>query len=404
MVNTNTFGVSLLVITLQCADVYAASCADTARALASRYHDTRENCGKASSPAFLCNGVIFRATIPSDDYNSWDPSPASVKSGGTSFSYLRKDAKFSRLVRYENNGYVLFPIQELPTGKSAYNVLCSFPMDGGTDSRIDKGCGTSPAASAPGKGAECFSQKIETGRQWAEQYKTQTKGDNRNECGFDVRDPLDRHATDNFNASLSAMREMGKTSFNKQNELRLDTWSSETPDKNLPIQAFFFLPEPGGGKDDARFDQQRYYSQTGVWVPIIEMTLPDSPSKDALFFCNADDQAVSETGKTIDRYIKSATWTLRPDPGTGEEEWSLSVVLTELGKKQTGSSGSDAVYAELVRKYKNDYQWKQNDGGGMRRQLVCHFSIARNKDAFNLEPFRPDLSEEKAEAAGCNPV
>ena len=139
MANGNALGLSLFFLAIQSADVYAASCADTARALANRYQDTRENCGKASSPAFLCNGVIFRATIPSDDYNSWDPSPASVKSGGTSFSYLRKDAKFSRLVRYENNGYVLFPIQELPTGKSAYNVLCSFPMDGGTDSRIDKG-------------------------------------------------------------------------------------------------------------------------------------------------------------------------------------------------------------------------------------------------------------------------
>lgn len=404
MANAKPFGVSLLVIAMQCADVYAASCTETVDSLKRQYNDTRENCGRASSPAFLCTGVIFRATVPSDDYNSWDPSPASVKSGGTSFSYVRKDAKFTRLVRNENNGYMLFPILALPAGKSSYNVLCSFPMDGGTDARTDKGCGSSPAATAPGKGAECYSQRIVTGRQWAEQYKMQARGDNRNGCGFDVRDALDRHATDNFNASLSAMRELGNTSFKKQNELRLDTWSAETPDGNLPIQAFFYLPKPGGGKEDAQFDQQHYYSQTGVWAPIVAMTLPDSPSQEATFSCDADDQAVPESGETINRFVQSATWELRPDPGTGEDEWTLSVALTELGRTQKGSSGSNAVYAELVRQYKNDFQWKQNDGGGMRRQLVCHFNIARNKDVFNLEPFRPDVSEAEAEAAGCNPV
>jgi hypothetical protein len=216
-----------------------------------------------------------------------------------------------------------------------------------------------------------------------------------------VRDQLNNHAVDNFNASLSAQR-LADGSINKQNELRLDTWSSTTPAKDLPIQAFFYLPKPPGGREDAQFDQQRYYQQTGVWVPIIAMTLPDSLSKDASFMCKADDQAVSESGKTIDRYIQSAAWVLRPDPGTGQDEWSLSVVLTDLGRKQNDSAGSDAVYAELVRKYRNDFQWKQNDGGGMRRQLVCHFNIARDKGEFNLEPFRPDASEAEAEKVGCN--
>jgi hypothetical protein len=394
-------GLSLLVLALHSSALLAAGCAETAKSLTARYKSTPENCGKSTSPAFLCSGVIFRATIPSNDYNSWDPSPNSVKSGGTSFSYLRSDAKFSRLVRYENNGYIVSPIQGLPSGKASYNVLCSFPMDGGTDSRADKGCGVSPLASASGKGAECHSQMVDTGQQWANHYKAQSKGDNRNACGFNVQDSLNQHATDNFNASLSAQR-LTSGSFDKQNELRLDTWSSATPDKDLPIEAFFYLPKPAGGKDDARFDQQRYYEQTGVWVPIIAMTLPDSLSKDATFSCNADDQAVSESGKTIDRYIQSGAWTHRLDPGTGKEEWTLSVVLTDLGRKQNTSSESDAVYAELVRKFGADYQWRQNDGGGMRRQLVCHFNIARNKAEFNLEPFRPDGTEAESEAAQCN--
>ena len=401
MKNSRVWFVSVIALAIHTGDVVAASCSDTAKALSDRYNDTRENCSKSTSPAFLCNGVIFRATVPSKDYNSWDPSPASVSSGGTSFSYLRKDAKFSRLVRNENNGYILFPILDTPNGKSTYNVLCSFPMDGGTDSRNDKGCGTSINATAVGKGAACFSQKVTNGQQWADHYTSQSKGDNRNACGFDVRDNLNQYAAQNFDASLSAQRRT-PGAFRKQNELRLDTWKPETPAAELPIQAFFYLPHPAGGKSDAQFDQQRYFEKTGVWVPIIAMTLPGSVSDDATFKCNADDQAVSESGKVVDKYIESATWTLRPDPGTQEDEWTLSVVLTEQGRKQTTSSGSDAVYAELVRKYGDDFQWTQNDGGGMRRQLVCHYDIARNKREFNLEPFRPDATEDEARKAGCN--
>ncbi|MFJ5299618.1 DUF2599 domain-containing protein [Pseudomonas sp. NPDC088368] len=398
------WAVSLVALAMQAPYVLAASCADTAKALTAQYNDTRDNCGKNTSPAFLCNGVIFRATVPSDDYSSWDPSPNSVKSGGTSFSYLRKDAKFSRLVRYENNGYILFPVQNVPPGKSTYNVLCAFPMDGGTDAREDKGCGAWTGSKPSGQGAPCYSQqpnRITTGQEWADHYKAFVNGDNRRECGFDVRDNLNSYAVDNFNASLSAQRRTPEA-FRKQNELRLDTWKSTTPAGELPIQAFFYLPEPTGGRDDAQFDQQRYYEKTGVWVPVIAMTLPSRLSDDATFKCNADDQAVAESGKPIDRYVKSATWVPRFDPGTGQNEWSLSVVLTDLGRKQSGSAGSDAVYAELVRKYKNDYQWKQNGGVGMRRQLVCHFVIARGKDEFNLEPFRPDATEAEAERAGCN--
>jgi hypothetical protein len=179
MNNNSALIISLIALAMQSAEVMAASCTDTAKALTSQYNDTRSQCSSSTSPAFLCNGVIFRATVPSNDYNSWDPSPASVKSGGTSFSYIRKDAKFSRLVRYENNGYILFPVLNMPKDKSTYNVLCSFPMDGGTDSRIDKGCGTSPVATDSGKGAECYSQKVVTGQQWADFYKSRTNGDNR---------------------------------------------------------------------------------------------------------------------------------------------------------------------------------------------------------------------------------
>ncbi len=40
--------------------------------------------------------------------------------------------------------------------------------------------------------------------------------------------------------------------------------------------------------------------------------------------------------------------------------------------------------------------------GSMRRQLACHFNVARNKPEWNLEPSRPYTSNEDSIAKGCN--
>ncbi|MEB0041095.1 hypothetical protein [Pseudomonas sp. MH10] len=78
--------------------------------LTSRYHDTRENCGKDSMPAFLCTGIDLRGTQASTQYDSWNPSPTAVKVGGVSFSYLRSDYKMMRLAYNYTNGFILYPV------------------------------------------------------------------------------------------------------------------------------------------------------------------------------------------------------------------------------------------------------------------------------------------------------
>lgn len=385
---------------------YGQSCIETAQNQQRRYDATPNDCGKRSSPAFLCSGIILRATEPAPRegmYNSWDVSPTSAMTQGTSFSYLRKDANFKRLVENQNNGYILMPINAVPAGKQKYSVLCAYPTDGGTNGRVDNGCGTASAATAPFKGAACHVQKITTADAWVDQYKREGKGDNRNVCGFSVIDTLDEKATSNFNESLSAMRKGDL--FYKQNELRLANWDGAKADSTLPIESFFYIAGDLEGLSDARLDQARYFQKTGVWVPIVSLSMPKSPGDTAKFACNAGDQAIAESNQMpLNEYIQSGEWVLRDDPGTGKQEWTLALKLTAKGKAQTTSSGSDLVYAEMVRKFGSDYQWTQNEGGGMRRQLVCHYAIARNKDEFNLEPFRPNVSEDEAEAAGCNPV
>ncbi len=396
----------LLIQWLCVAQAMAASGVETAQSLTQLYENTAANCGRSTSPAFLCSGVIFRATSYSRDYKAWSPSPLSLRNGGISFSYLRRDANLTRLVRFEDNGYILEPLLSMAPGKFNYQVLCFFPLDGGSDGRIDNGCGRSVAQ--PQHSDYCHRQnpRVDTGEKWLEHYRRYVGHDNRRECAFVVSDDLNQYAVINFNAGLEAMRGVPRGD-RKQNELRVATWPLDTPDHAVPIKAFFYIVAQG--RSDAQADQARYFKESGLWVPVIEMNLPDNVSTAAQFLFRAEDQGITEQGVPIQRYVESADWIDRPDPGFGKNIWTLSVKLTELGYQQSDSLGSDAVYAELVRRYGDDPRWvwsKPYDPtqDGMRRQLVCHFVKARDKTRYNLEPERPYVSHQASLDADCNPV
>lgn len=105
------------------------------------------------------------------------------------------------------------------------------------------------------------------------------------------------------------------------------------------------------------------------------------------------------------QYIASADWIKRHDPGTGKDEWTLSVVPTAAGRalpaEQVGS-----LYEQLFARSGADSQWRDNETsvGSMRQQLTCVLANYHNKTPWNLEPFRPALSDAETRAAGCNPV
>jgi hypothetical protein len=268
----------------------AAAQPQTARDMSHLYHDTVHDCGGATQPAFLCSGIILRATKPGAGYYSWQPSPASQQSLGVSFSYIRADAKFDTFVHGEANGFTLYPIQgnlRAPAAKQALKVLCAFPLDAWTDYRADQGCGGD--ATFPRQSVPCQQQNILTAEQWIAHYKAAPSQPYYYQCGFDVgdRSPATAQA---FYQNLRAMKMLGTTSFNQQNELRLLTWPKGWA-KELPIQSFFYV---GGGQAlaNARKDQTDYYNVTHEFVPVIQMTVPRKPAEDFDFHFNPQDQAV----------------------------------------------------------------------------------------------------------------
>jgi hypothetical protein len=255
------------------------------------YHDTAHDCGGATRPAFLCSGIIIRATKPGAGYYSWQPSPNSVKSGGVSFSYIRADSKFDSFVHGEANGFTLYPVLgdlRAPAAKKDLDVLCAFPIDGWTDYRADAGCGADQTF--PKQSVACQSQGIQTADQWIAHYKAAPSQPYYYECGFDVSDHSKNATAEAFYQNLQAMKLLGSTSFHQQNELRVATWPT-TWAKELPIQSFWYV---GGGQAlaNAQKDQKDYYNVAKEFVPIIQMTVPTSPTQDFDFHFNAKDQAV----------------------------------------------------------------------------------------------------------------
>ena len=259
----------------------------TAAALNTRYQDTRQNCGSASTPAFLCSGVIVRVTTYSPDYDSWDPSDTAIAKKGVSFSYLRKDSKFSRMPWGGENGFLLYPIFSAPPDKMDPDVLCNYPIDGHTDDRDEK-CGSFAInpTSRP-----CELQGITTAAQWLSLYQQQA-GSNRHLCAFNVRDDTNHLAGPAFYASLVAKSQGAPTDqrFTQHNELVLGVWAKGLA-RTLPIQAFFYTT--AAGLASAKKDRANFLQQTQVTLPLIKITLPTSQAQEASFQYIESDNAES---------------------------------------------------------------------------------------------------------------
>ncbi len=252
--------------------------------LTEAYHNKLNMCrNNPSAPAFLCSGVMLRATQHSTQFHFWNPNPTST---GVSFSYLRADAKFSKLVFGYHNGFILYPYFFKPVGKIEPEILCFFPVDGATTPRADQGCGQSPGivSSRP-----CQSQGINTAAQYIAHYNQQTNKYG-HLCGFDVSDDLNQAATTAFNEAIKAQGMGGTFAFNTQNEFRLAKWGQNLG-TTLPIEAVFYIGD--AGKAGAQYDQQDFKNQTGIWIPAIRITLPQTPSADVRFEFIAGDQAIS---------------------------------------------------------------------------------------------------------------
>lgn len=83
----------------------------------------------------------------------------------------------------------------------------------------------------------------------------------------------------------------------------------------------------------------------------------------------------------------------------GEREGGRSLAVEPTGwAREAGRAGADVAWSQLVAAD------PEVDTPTMRDQLECHAIGARDKDTWNLEPWRPDVGLVTTLAARCNPL
>lgn len=396
-----TFCASLL-LSASAGHALAGPGEDTTRSLNDRYRNTTWDCGAWSKPAFLCSGVIIRATASA---KFWVPQDKSIANGGISASYLRKDARFPHLVYGRNNGFTLYPAFANPSPNKAYEVLCSFPHDAGTDNRADRGC-TDHTATATVENY-CDLMNVMNAQDWVRRFgKTATN--HVDLCGFDVRDRRDSFAGPAFMASIEARNLAGANLFPMQNELRIATWQNNPP-VDPPVESTFYSVPPTSdtsGLENARANQIEWWIATKRYLPLVRLDLPQTMSADALFSYNATDQAIQPTSgpSRCEKYISSARFVDLPgSPG----KKSLSVVPSACGREARDDQTNN-FFNELVALYYRDPAWQGTSAShaqnilSMRRQLTCHFVYRRYAPEWTLEPHRALIGIQESGAVQCD--
>lgn len=373
----------------------------TAQALQQRYEDTRMNCGSPSTPAFLCTGVMIRATTASSGQPAWNP--ALPNNYGVSFSFLRRDAAFSALAGNASNGFIFFPVLDTPVDKLRLEVLCAFPVSANSEQRAEAGCGQHPAY--PGSSDLCHRNDITTAAEWlGHYYALDITHRDQHQCAFSTRDADNQYASENFSQSLRAHVLLATLRFN---ELRVRTWPQDVA-AALPVQAFFYLQGSGSGRTQAMNDQRRFkLDSQGMVKPVIRLTLPSSVSTPAVFSYLVEDQTEAivpdpppapyprQVTRQCARYTENAQWVNR------EGGISLSITPTACARNHIPAAERAFAVDELFERWSSDPRF--TNPHGMRDQFLCHLVNAPDKDEWNIEPWRPDVGMAITEAAYCNP-
>lgn len=393
-----------LLATTAIADAQADNGSDIVGQLNQLYYSTRKDCGAPEHPAYLCSGLLIEATQPAPGQAFYAVDPAQQARGSASLSYLRKDAKFSRLAGQAKSGFVFRPPMQAPASPAAaLDVRCAFPVAGQSETRDQGGCGDSSATPLSTEDY-CDRMGIATGSQWLSYYR-RIGGTPGGQCGFDVRAKAP-NAAKRFMQHLAAIRGLGAEALASPNEMVASPWAAK-PSTSPQIVALFHVDK--AAVRESRLNQIQWYLASGGWrLPIVGMRLPQAVTQEAKFSYDDADQAIYPAARnSCEQYFERAEWIVRHDVGFGRDIPALSITPTACGRSIQMDQVNNFMN-ELVVRYYADPQWighADNAPGhieAMRRQLICHLEIARGKDRYNLEPSRPLLEQSAINAAGCN--
>jgi len=412
----------------------------TAQRLNDSYNRIVNDCKEPDTGAprghYYCSGVTLRM-VNDGPFLPWTYSPYALQTGATSWTWIRKDLSISVLAHPA--GFVLNP----PTDAQALGLpaldqgwTCIYTFDGFTGpDRNWYGCGpfndksfVPPAQpSTQNKNEEwafgtCALQNVNSAEQWKQKYPGGPKQPiQTSQCSWNAEVPAQ------WDAMIAAHEARATTPASDYfaerkyfNEFMLKNLPGDGQEMKRYIAAFIYLQDGAqnfavrgdngkpaqrqNGFNNARRFQLKLY-QEGYAVPILKVDF----SKPALqrFSYNPADQFVwlGEGSDVQRQYITSATWSQFTDNVSGQKVWSLKVIPTARGKKYQVDDRK-AIYLELRQFRGADPQWRNEERtpGSMESQLNCIIDNYPGRADWNLEPFRPLVSDAEAKAAGCNPV
>ncbi|SQG00082.1 putative halovibrin [Paucimonas lemoignei] len=412
---------------------------ETVRRINASYNAVVHECKEADTGAlrghYYCSGVTLRM-VNDGNFEPWDYSPYAVKTGATSFSWIRRDLSINTLIHPA--GFII----RTPTDAVALGLpvkdegwTCIYPFDAGTGpQRGWYGCGKyndttmaiPPPPSTDNKNAKwafgtCAQQQIETVEQWKKAYPGGTRQPiQTSQCSWNAESPAQWEtmirvhesrattpATDSFSRKdlfdEFMLANATDTADGDPNMKYIDAFVYQANTTyNYPTFGDTAPPRKEDGRTSARNFQRKLHAQ-GYAVPVLNLDFKRPPEQRFQYI--PADQVISLNGIPPQVYIASATWAQRLDPGTGQMEWTLNVVPTALGKSQQASQ-REAIYQELLQLRGGDSQWRDGEKaqGSMKQQLNCIITHYPQRVDWNLEPFRPVVSDAQAKAAGCNPA
>lgn len=241
--------------------------------LNTRYRNTAATCA-GNTPAYHCNGVVIRSTIPGA-YDPWDPSPAAIRLGAVSFSYMRLDAHVDHL--YHGSGFTFYAQDQVPASKLRPNYLCSYAWDPGTadNGHSANGCGLKTRADQ----SSCRAVGVVTPQQW-QAYPPHREKIRDYQCSLSTADPQE------FQTSISVRAQRPPLFENIWNEIVIALWG-QGQGATLPLEAFFYTD---ANLNEARTYQTKFKARTAQWLPIIKLDLTQLNANP--FSYSAADQAV----------------------------------------------------------------------------------------------------------------
>lgn len=431
---TQRFIPTLVILLLSGAAVAEEDPNDLTDRLNTNYNNTTSECTENDSGTprgyYYCSGVLIRGTAAGNFY-PWDASPNSNIVGAVPYTWIRKDLSTDHL--YNTSGYILrAPIDAVKLGLPPNDIgwRCMFPFDGwtGTGANGMTGCDSISQQKAADVGypwqqipppgpvtrntyawGSCGKIGVVEVNGWWNYFKAHGYR-LWDQCSWNVEDPEGWKAL--VEAHQQPVPEPYPAPFDSSWYATgwiemLRVIGTSAGGTTAHIDAFFYDSRDAAAMSEAKKLQQKYRAyiarrqQAHPIPPIVKIDFSQAPENRFSYQPSDQSTGAYEICGAWGDYIKSAVWVNRFDPGTARNEDTLVVTPTDCGR-QIAADQTEQMYAELVRKHANDPQWKSNDGGGMRRQVICHYVIARNKATYNLEPFRPNVSHAQSIEDGCN--